>query len=355
MTLAELGWTEEREPEWHSHRLREKGLQARVIASNRNVAQVLTETQHLQGHIPGLGSRLEGYPTVGDWCIVAPPRENSTQTRILSILTRRNQIRRKKAGKATAPQVLACNVDRALLLTSRGHEFNQNRIDRYLTMIRSDQIEPIICLTKTDLDEDWKTTEAQVQSEYPDIRIFSISATTGFGLDRLSEILETTQTSVLLGSSGVGKSTLTNRLLNQQQRDTQSVRVNDGKGRHTTSNSLMFHIPDLGWLIDAPGIREIEPWDANSGVDENFAKIKQLAQDCRFRECSHDREKGCAVQAALSQGHVSPRVLGNYRRIMREQSLQDLKTDRKSLNEKKRRDKSLTKDLRRIVHNKNNR
>ena len=173
MTLTQLGWTEERENEWQSHRLREKGILARVIASNRNVAQLLTESQHLQGHIPGVGSRLEAYPTVGDWCIAAVPQSNLLQTRILSILTRKNQIRRKKAGKTTTAQVLACNVDRALLLTSRGPEFNQNRIDRYLTMIRSDQIEPIICLTKMDLDENWQTTEKQLQASYPDIRVLS--------------------------------------------------------------------------------------------------------------------------------------------------------------------------------------
>ena len=352
MQKSELGWKADRESTWQGHKLHDSGAVGRIIGCNRNVAQVQSEDGHYQAHIPSLGSQLNAYPVVGDWCVTSKAEDENSYLRIIEVLGRDSQIRRKKAGRATEAQVIASNVDFGIVLTTRTEEFNWNRLDRYLTMILSEKIRPIICLTKADLDPDVKGTQEMVQLRFPSIPVLSISTETGLGINDLGAHLTPTETSVFLGSSGVGKSTLTNTLLGAEFQSTQEVRSVDGKGRHTTSSSEMFHSATFGWVIDVPGLREIEPWNAHEGIDETFLDILIFAQQCPFRNCQHEKESGCAVQLAITQGKLPSRMLKNYRRLIREQKEQDEKESQQSPHSKKKRAKAISKSQRQIIKSK---
>ncbi len=352
MEKSELGWKADRESQWQSHKLHSSGVIGRIIGCNRNVAQVRSEAGCFQAHIPSLGSQLNAYPVVGDWCVTSKPEDENSYLRIIEVLNRSSQIRRKKAGRATEVQVIASNVDFGVVLTTRTEEFNWNRLDRYLTMILCENIRPIICLTKADLDPDNSATREMVQSRFPTIPVHSVSTATGQGIESLGALLTATETSVFLGSSGVGKSTLTNTLLGTESQSTQSVRSIDGKGRHTTSSSQMFHSPTFGWIIDVPGLREIEPWNAHQGIDETFLDILILAQQCPFRNCQHEDESGCAVQHAIKLGQLPARMLKNYRRLIREQREQDERESQQTPYSKKKRDKAASKSQRQIIKSK---
>ncbi len=271
---------------------------------------------------------------------------------MVSILTRRNQLRRKRAGRKAEAQVLAASVDEVLVLTSRIKEFSWNRLERYLTMIRNEQITPVICLTKTDLDPDPQATERQLASRFDGIQVVSISNVSGFGMESLKQQLASPGTRILVGSSGVGKSTLTNQLLNMDCRATRSVREEDARGRHTTSGSEMFQLSPSGWLIDSPGLRELEPWDAGSGLSETFTEIVALTKQCRFRNCHHGSEPGCAVQAALQEGKIEAGTLANLQKMQREQTRQETKASRDAEARRRQRDKFHAKLLRRTLKDK---
>ncbi len=354
MIRNSLGWNTRIEQLWQRHPDFAREQIARVLSSNRNHAQVQTETGEISATIPPLGSQLTEYPVPGDWCVVKGKNPLETSTRILDILSRRACIRRKRVGAASEPQTLAANVDTALVLTARSDDFKWNRLDRYLTMILSEGVQAIICLTKSDLDPDPEKTESIVQAAFPNVPTLTLSVRENSGMDRLRPYLVTGQTSTLLGSSGVGKSTLTNWLLGYERRATQQLRVGGTKGRHTTSNGRMFQTLDMGWIIDLPGIREIEPWNAQTGLEENFSDISRLAQQCRYRNCRHRHEDGCAVLQAVENGILSERTLNNYERLQREQEHQERQEDRRSAAKQKRREKSISKLLRKRIRAKQN-
>ncbi len=352
MTLQSLGWTPTHELEWQSQPDNQTCNPARVASSNRNLALLFTPQGKITAHIPPPNRYLDTYPVVGDWCAVQQQSAPEGLSRIRSVLPRDNQLSRKTAGKQTSEQVIAANIDRAFILTTRGEEFSWNRIDRFLAMILNDGIRAAICLTKTDLDPDPEGTERTVQKAFPQIPVISVSSESGAGMDRFAATLQAHETAILQGSSGVGKSTLTNQLLSARARDTQEVREWDQKGRHTTSNSEMFPLPNGTWLIDAPGIREIQPWDSAGGVEETFSTLSSLAAACRFRNCHHQNEPGCAIMEALEQDLVTEREVASYLRLAREQAYQERRVDQQSAQQQKRSIKSQTKLARQIIRRK---
>lgn len=355
MSLQALGWTHDFDSEWASLSNADDHQPARVLSSNRQIARLQTSTHSLWGLIPPKGSSLDTYPVAGDWCRIPQFTSPPESTRIHSLLTRKNQLRRKQSGQAVAAQVLASNVDLVLILTSKGHDFSWNRLDRYLAMAKTDGITALICLTKADLDKESTATEASVRNALPNVPVITLSVATGEGIDRLTPLMPQGRTSILLGSSGVGKSTLTNHLLGYAERSTQPVREGDDKGRHTTSNSEMIRTESFGWIVDAPGLRELEPWDAQEGITANFQEIPYLAQSCRFRNCAHDQESGCAVRQALEAGLLSERTWNNYARLMREQQRQTEQSNERARTEKKRFDKRQSQLHRRITRHKQSR
>ena len=347
--LQRWGWSSYFEALWNEGE-RGSAVPARVIAQQRKFWRIAGAFGECWGEASGK-LRLaaeEGveWPTVGDW-VVADVREGSSAL-ILEVLPRRSRFVRKMAGKKIAEQVLAANVDTALLVAALDGDFNPRRVERYLAQCWESGAKPVIVLNKADacVDMSVKTTEMERIALGTDVRV--ISARTGQGMDGLEKFMKHGQTVVLLGSSGVGKSTIANRLLGEMQQEVQPVREGDSRGRHTTTARELFVLPGGALLMDTPGLRELQLWDAAEGVSQTFADIDALAAECRFADCTHEGEPGCAVQAAVSAGTLDEARLENRRKLLREQEFLRRKIDPEARQAEKRRIKHLMKEVREI-------
>jgi ribosome biogenesis GTPase len=278
-------------------------------------------TEVLRDYRRGDGPR----PVVGDWVIVeaartleGKERESSVQAPwpITQVLERRGYFQRRRPHQEEA-QILAANVHRALLLSALGPDFNPRRIERYLAAAHEAKAQPIIVLSKLDLCPDPEPYIEQLANVRGDARVICWSAETLVGLEELREQVPAGCTAVLLGSSGVGKSTLINRLLGDERLRTSGVR-RDGKGRHTTTTRQLLNLQSGGVVIDTPGIREIALWEADEGVQETFAEVDEVAQTCRFNDCAHDAEPGCAIRAALEAGELDAERVSAYLKLREE-------------------------------------
>ncbi len=234
-------------------------------------------------------------PVVGDWVEVSPDGQ------ITAMRPRRTRLARKAAGMHDVEQVIAANVDLAFLATGADGDVNERRLERYLAIVRDGGVEPVVLLTKADASADLEAERARVQGAVPDVRVLVVSARTGEGVDEVARLIPPGSLAALLGSSGVGKSTLVNRLVGEARQKVGALR-NDGKGRHTTTRREIVRLPGGGLLLDTPGMRELGLIDAEQGLGEAFPEVSALTSQCRFRDCQHEREPGCAVQAARASG-----------------------------------------------------
>ena len=251
-------------------------------------------------------------PTTGDWVGLElnPPV-------IQELLPRRTQVSRKAPGEETVEQVLGANVDRLFLVVGLDRDFNLRRLERYLSVGWASGAQPYIVLNKADLHEDRSELVAAVRRVAGKAPVVETSAATGEGVDALRALLEPGLTVALMGSSGVGKSALTNRLLGVDLREVGEVRETDGRGRHTTVGRELLLAP-AGWLLmDLPGLREIQPWE-EEGVERAFEDVERFAAECRFRDCQHEVEPGCAVRAAVEAGELDEARVANYRNVLNE-------------------------------------
>src|SRR3989441_858838 len=335
--LQRWGWSSYFEALWNEGE-RGSAVPTRVIGQQRKFWRIAGAFGECWGEASGK-LRLaaeEGveWPTVGDW-VVADVREAGSSALILEVLPRRSRFVRKMAGKKIAEQVLAANVDTALLVAALDGDFNPRRVERYLAQCWESGAKPVIVLNKADacVDMSVKTTEMERIALGTDVRV--ISARTGQGMDGLEKFMKHGQTVVLLGSSGVGKSTIANCLLGEMQQEVQPVREGDSRGRHTTTARELFVLPGGALLMDTPGLREMQLWDADQGVAQTFADIDSLAAKCRFGDCRHEGEPGCAVQAALSAGTLDPARVENRRKLLREQEFLRRKVDPEARQEQK--------------------
>jgi len=310
--LDELGW----DAGWASafEQLHEENLiPARVAAQHRGAYEVWTADGDLRARAAGrlyyeheVGAPV---PAVGDWVGV----QDAT---ITSILPRRSAFIRKRAGLGSDEQVLAANVDAAFLLAGLDDDFSLRRLERYITTAWDSGAQPIVVLTKADLCDDVEDAMLQVESVAIGVPVHPISNVTGIGIDELaSQSLRPGHTVVLLGSSGVGKSTLLNRLAGTELMRTAAIAAN-GTGRHTTTHRELVRLPDGALVIDTPGLRELQFWDGDVGAA--FEDIEGLAAECRFRDCAHAREPGCAVLGAVDNGTLSLDRLRSWRKFQRE-------------------------------------
>jgi ribosome biogenesis GTPase len=224
----------------------------------------------------------------------------------------------RRGGGLDDEQVMAANVDLALLVAGLDHDFNLRRIERYLAVARSSGIDALIVLTKADLDVDVDDRRRELAAIAPESPVVAVSSRTGAGLDDLRAHLRPGLTAAILGSSGVGKSTLVNALLGEERQRTASVRESDSRGRHTTTHRELFELDGGALLVDTPGIRALEVLGADDGVEESFDEIADIAAECRFANCSHEGEPGCAVGVAVADGRITDTRLESWRKLQRE-------------------------------------
>ncbi|HVM17198.1 MAG TPA: ribosome small subunit-dependent GTPase A [Gaiellaceae bacterium] len=316
MTLAELGWDADFADAFEPYH-REGLIPARVVARHHGPCELLAEQGPLGGLPVGRLSEEE-LPVAGDW-VAARPLPGERKALIEAVLPRRSAFTRKEAWRRTAAQVVAANVDVVFLVSAFGLDLNPRRLERYLTASWESGASPVIVLNKVDTSSDPDTEAAPVEAVAVGVPVHRVSAATGEGLELLEAHLGTGRTAALLGSSGVGKSTLVNRLAGRDVMDTGGVRLDDERGRHTTTHRELVPLPGgRGLLLDTPGMRELQLWADEESLDATFAEIVELAAGCRFGDCAHEQEPGCAIRAALEDGTLEAERWNSYRKLQRE-------------------------------------
>ena len=313
MTLAELGWTDELEAAFTTYAA--DGFEpARVVAEHRGGFAVRTERDDRLAHVRGKLREDElfgGMPTVGDWVVVVDAGERYA---IESVLPRRTKVSRKTPWLKSDEHVLVANVDTIFIVQGLDGDFNIRRLERYLATAWDSGANPVIVLTKLDVNDD-PAAVLEAEAIAMGVPLHAVSNVTGEGLDQLDAYLVPGHTIVLIGSSGVGKSTLVNTLAGRELMPIGDLR-NDGRGRHTTRHRQLHALRNGSLLIDTPGLRELQLWEGD--LDRAFADVAELTQQCRFNDCAHGSEPGCAINEALADGSLDPARWDSYQRLERE-------------------------------------
>ncbi len=343
--LTTLGWNDRLSATYEPH-AGEGFVPGRVAVQHRGAYDVLAETGELRVEVARrLVHEAAGpadLPVVGDWVVVAPATEGAGGT-ITAVLPRFTKFSRKTAWQAAEEQVLAANIDIAFLVQSLNEDLNLRRLERYLILAWESGARPIVVLTKSDLHPDPAGAVAEVSSIAGGVPVHAISSVAGDGIGELAALIEPGLTAVLLGSSGVGKSTLVNTLAGDALLATQEIRE-DGKGRHTTTRRELIQLPGGGLVIDTPGIREVQLWIADEGIDEAFDDVTSLFGHCRFNDCAHDREPGCAVRSALGDGTLAPERWESYVKLQAELAHLERKLDKRVASEERKKWKRLNQE-----------
>lgn len=287
-------------------------------------------------------------PVVGDWVVATILDETSPRALIHAVLPRHNLLARKEPGKRAVAQPLAANVDIVLVTVAMDQDFSLNRIERYLALSRECRIAPVVLLTKADASTEPAKRVDDVRTRNPDVPVIAFSSLDGTGMDELAECLKPGVTCAVLGSSGVGKSTLVNRLLGAEVLKTREVRLADNKGRHTTVNRQMFVLPSGALMIDTPGMRELQLWGARDSVNHAFTEIEDLATECRYPDCRHENEPGCAVLEALVEGRIDPARFENFRKLSREMDFLSQRQEEGSARAERAKWKNIKKEAKRV-------
>jgi ribosome biogenesis GTPase len=298
---------------------------ARVLREERGRLLVVTEDGERAAVAAGrllhrAASRLE-IPAVGDWVGVRPEpagRRSTSPAVVAAVVPRRNRIVRKAAGEAARPQVLAANVDVLLVAMGLDADFNVRRLERYVALAWESEAIPLVVLTKADACADVSSHVMKAEEAAPGVEVLAVSAWTGDGVDALAPHLVPGRTLALAGMSGVGKSTLVNRLLGADLQAVRAVRAREGRGVHTTTRRDLLLLPSGALLVDSPGMRELALWDG--GGEAAFPDVASLAAACRFRDCTHGREPGCAVRAAVGEGRLDAERLASFEKLGREEA-----------------------------------
>jgi ribosome biogenesis GTPase len=355
MTLAELGWNEFFAQAFAPYAA-DGCVPGRVTLELKGYYEVTGEAGAKLGQCTGrfvnqARSPAE-FPAIGDWVAITPQSGEETRVHIHGLLPRRTKFSRKAAGEQEVEQVIAANIDTVFLVSSLDANFNLHRIERYLAAAWASGAQPVILLNKADVCASPLKLKHEVEAIAPAVPVFILSAMTRRGLKALAPWLQPGATVALLGSSGVGKSTLINRLVGEKVQATQEVRATDHKGLHTTTQRELLVAPGGALIIDTPGMRELQPWDAGAEVQAAFADVAEIAARCKFRDCTHTVEPGCAVQAALADGSLDLGRWQSYLRMGRATAHETRRHDRLAQQQHKTRFKKLTKGLRQRVREK---
>lgn len=322
MTLQSLGWS----AFFEAHLQNTASRPCRVVSAGTDLLIVHDGVREVFASLRGRLRNQPGFPpVVGDWVLVECANDERYVAE--SVLERRTAIVRKQAGSHASAQVLAANVDRVLLVTSMNQDFSVRRLERYLTLIWESGATPIIILTKADLVTDVDPFRREAEKCALGFPVLCISNVSGDGIGELRSSLVAGETVVLLGSSGVGKSTLVNVLSGAEVRETRSVREKDGKGRHATTDRHLIRLPSGVLVIDTPGLREVQLWASDTAIAQTFPEISEFAIHCRFRDCQHKEEPGCAVVAGVGAGQIDADRLDSLHRLRRELDHLDRQSD----------------------------
>lgn len=349
--LADLGWEPFFEDQFSAYAA-QGYIPARVALQHRDASVVWSEKGELRA-VPtgrfahGAASRAD-WPVVGDWVAVEPlPGED--RARLHAVLARRGRFARKVPGENTEEQILVANVDTVFLVSGLDGDFNLRRIERYLTTAWDSGADPVIVLNKADLCADAQERQAEVEAVAYGVPVYRLSAAHKQGLEALGGHLRPGGTVALLGSSGVGKSTLVNALAGADVQDTGGVRLDDSRGRHTTTHRELVRLAGGALLVDTPGLRELQLWGDGEDLEQTFEDIEALADQCRFRDCGHQGEPGCAVGAALDGGALDSKRYESYLKLRRELAYLERRQDQKAQQADRDRYKQISKFSRQLA------
>jgi ribosome biogenesis GTPase len=349
--MSALGWSPSREAEFEPYAAQAL-VPARVAAQHRGGYVVYAEhgerPAEIAGRLRHTAVTAAELPAVGDWVAVRDGDAAAAAT-VHAVLERSTVFSRKAAGEETVEQVVAANVDVVFVVSAFGADLNVRRLERYLAAGWESGARPVIVLNKCDLAVEVEPALAEVEAVAFGVPVHAVSALDGLGVSELAPYVGAGTTVALLGSSGVGKSSLLNRLLGRERQQVQSIR-DDGKGRHTTTHRELVLLPGGGLVLDTPGMRELGLWAVGSGVDETFADLAGLAADCRFADCAHETEPGCAVRAAIAEGLLDEERLESYRKLQREIERLELKTNPRARAEVRRARARFERSLRRSAY-----
>ncbi len=354
MNLEELGWNESFDDKFQIYK--EQGLIAgRIIKEVRHLYKVYTEESiinaEVSGHFHYTAIDKSDYPTIGDWVAL---RKVEDKAFVEKVLTRRSFFSRKSAGIETEEQVIASNIDFLCIVCGLdgGRNFNLRGIERYTTMAIEGGAKPVLILNKADLCSDPEEAFLRAQSICDDIPIHLVSALTGEGIDKLSIDFKTGSTVAFTGHSGVGKSSLINSLLGSDILITGNLRESDLRGKHTTTHKELFFLKGGAMVIDTPGMRELQLWGKTEGLNDTFGEIAEAAKNCRFKDCSHQGEPGCAVQELLTEGLLEFERYQNYLDMRAELQYLESRVSERGRLERKAKEKDLSKNIRHFYKNK---
>lgn len=331
--------------------LAEGCVPGRVVLEHKHIYRVVTAYGDMLAEVTGKlrfqASGREDFPAVGDW-VAASVRPEEGRATIHGVLPRFSKFSRKAAGATTEEQIVAVNVDTVFLVQALNQDFNIRRLERYLILAWESGANPVVILSKADLCEDTEEKLSQVFGAAAGVPVHAVSAIDGTGIEAVKPYVRHGQTVALLGSSGVGKSTLINRLYGSEVQDTGGIREDDGRGRHTTTHRELLLLPEGGLLLDTPGMRELQLWDADEGISAGFRDVESLAGECRFHDCTHGKEPGCAIQAALRNGTLDEDRYQSYLKLQRELAYLARKEDVRLQLQEKAKWKQIHKQLRTI-------
>lgn len=344
ISLAELGWRPLFQQALTLEQM-ESGVVARILGVDRD--RLMLRSELAQWHEP-LEKRwhdvaIDERPTVGDWVWLQPDVPGT-----LMLLPRQTLLQRVASGTEPKPQLLAANIDTLLIVSSCNADFNPARLERYLALALEAGAMPVFVLTKADLSSEVDHYREAAQTLHASTPVVVLNALDRNAVDQLKPWLAPGQTVAILGSSGVGKTTLTNTLLGEGRFSTAGIREQDAKGRHTTTARQMVHLPDGGWIVDTPGMRELRLGDASDGIDRVFDDIVELTRHCRFADCQHQGDQGCALAAALEQGTLDSKRLQRFLKLRRESQ-----NAQQTVWERRKRYKAFGKMARRVQQAKN--